>query len=131
MAHFLKCSLLGHCQHFFIVSLETGWYFSAASARLMHFFVFVSQISVAELHFVQISLLSMPWDALVGHSIHLLDEALSNAIFPSFAPHGATHSPLRLNYHIWKGQISLINKISALIINISTYLLLFQCFSLL
>ena len=96
MAHFLKCSLLGHCQHFFIVSLETGWYFSAASARLMHFFVFVSQISVAELHFVQISLLSMPWDALVGHSIHLLDVALSNAIFPSFAPHGVIHSPLRL-----------------------------------
>ena len=61
----------------------------------MHFFVSVSQISVVELHFVQILFSPMPWDAFVGHSTHVLDVADSYAILPSFAPHGSVHSPLR------------------------------------
>ena len=56
---------------------------------------------MVELHLTQIfslSIVPIPWDALVGHSMHVFDVLLSYAMLPSVAPHGSIHTPLRLMY---------------------------------
>lgn len=59
----------------------------------IHFFVILSKNWVASSQRTH-SLMawSMPWYAVVSHSIHSLDVLLANAVVPS---HGATHALLR------------------------------------